>query len=395
MKHIIRHIALLLAASTAITSAAVTTQEMEKARAITAQCYLRYANNGSGYLDELNPTSLADLEKNLKPKEQENIKTFKQLAAFPPDYQKWGKDELVKYWSQTFFASSQVPADARRAKPRVARRLEALSIAEPEAEAIDAKQPAADAAESIVAPQVEAPPAVPADIADTALEAAEEEPTPASESGSSDATTWIYIAILVVVVIVVICLVVYAMNAMKGRRSDADGDDSVESSAEMEELRDKLARTVSEKNAEIEELRRRLADTEGRLAEAELRLRREASSAYRARTVSGRPEREVYLARANARGIFVRADSQFSMGNSIFRLVTSDGLTGTFTVIDDPSVFEVALMMPADYLLNACTGRNLQLSSGMREIVTDTPGTAVFEDGRWRVTRKAAIHYIR
>lgn len=393
MKHIIRRIALLLAVATALPAVAVTTQEMEKARAITAQCYLRYANDGSGYLDELDPASLADLEKSLKPKEKENIKTFKQLAAFPPDYQKWGKDELVKYWSQTFFASSQVPADARRAKPRVARRLSAMTVSAPEI--AEVQQPAAEAAESIVAPQVEAIPAAPADVADTALEAAEEEAAPVSDSGSSDATTWIYIAILVVVVIVVICLVVYAMNAMKGRSSETDRDDAEGSSAEIEELRDKLARTISEKNAEIEDLRQRLADTEGRLAEAELRLRREASSAYRARTVSGRPEREVYLARANARGIFVRADSQFSMGNSIFRLVTSDGLTGTFTVIDDPSVFEVALMMPADYLLNACSGRNLQLSSGMREIVTDTPGTAVFEDGRWRVTRKAAIHYLR
>lgn len=393
MKHIIRRIALLLAVATALPAVAVTTQEMEKARAITAQCYLRYANDGSGYLDELDPASLADLEKSLKPKEKENIKTFKQLAAFPPDYQKWGKDELVKYWSQTFFASSQVPADARRAKPRVARRLSAMTVSAPEI--AEVQQPAAEAAESIVAPQVEAIPAAPADVADTALEAAEEEAAPVSDSGSSDTTTWIYIAILVVVVIVVICLVVYAMNAMKGRSSETDRDDAEGSSAEIEELRDKLARTISEKNAEIEDLRQRLADTEGRLAEAELRLRREASSAYRARTVSGRPEREVYLARANARGIFVRADSQFSMGNSIFRLVTSDGLTGTFTVIDDPSVFEVALMMPADYLLNACTGRNLQLSSGMREIVTDTPGTAVFEDGRWRVTRKAAIHYLR
>lgn len=393
MKHIIRRIALLLTVATALPAVAVTTQEMEKARAITAQCYLRYANDGSGYLDELDPASLADLEKSLKPKEKENIKTFKQLAAFPPDYQKWGKDELVKYWSQTFFASSQVPADARRAKPRVARRLSAMNVSGPGA--AEVQQPAAEATESIAAPQVEAIPAAPADVADTALEAAEEEAAPVSDSGSSDATTWIYIAILVVVVIVVICLVVYAMNAMKGRSSETDRDDAEGSSAEIDELRDKLARTISEKNAEIEELRRRLADTEERLAEAELRLRREASSAYRARTVSGRPDREVYLARANARGIFVRADSQFSMGNSIFRLVTSDGLTGTFTVIDDPSVFEVALMMPADYLLNACTGRNLQLSSGMREIVTDTPGTAVFEDGRWRVTRKAAIHYLR
>lgn len=105
--------------------------------------------------------------------------------------------------------------------------------------------------------------------------------------------------------------------------------------------------------------------------------------------------RIIYLSQANSDGVFLRADAQFSMGNSIFKMVTADGYSGTFSVIDDPSVHELALMMPIDFLAGACTGRNLQMVQGARTIVNDSTGTAIFEDGRWRVARKAQIHYAR
>lgn len=103
----------------------------------------------------------------------------------------------------------------------------------------------------------------------------------------------------------------------------------------------------------------------------------------------------IYLARANRDGVFTRADASYNMGNSIFKLVTTDGVSGTYQVIDDPAVFELALMTPTDYLENACTGRNLQLSQGASIIVNEAAGTAIFDQGRWRVTRKAQIRYSR
>ncbi len=47
-----------VAVVTAIPSFAVTDKEMEQARAIAAKHYLRYANNGSDYLDKLTPSSV-------------------------------------------------------------------------------------------------------------------------------------------------------------------------------------------------------------------------------------------------------------------------------------------------------------------------------------------------
>ena len=48
----------------------VSQKEMEQARTIAAKAYLRYANDGSGYLDDLNPTTMQELEASLKSKEK-------------------------------------------------------------------------------------------------------------------------------------------------------------------------------------------------------------------------------------------------------------------------------------------------------------------------------------
>ena len=80
---------------------AVTQKEMEQARVIAAKTYIRYANNGSGYLDELNPKTLEELQSVLKPKEKENIKAFLAIPV-PNDYKDWDKQKLVDYWANAF-----------------------------------------------------------------------------------------------------------------------------------------------------------------------------------------------------------------------------------------------------------------------------------------------------
>ena len=59
---------------------AVSDAEMEQARVIATQCYLRYANNGSGYLDDIHPKTMKELESKLKAKEKENIKAFNAIV---------------------------------------------------------------------------------------------------------------------------------------------------------------------------------------------------------------------------------------------------------------------------------------------------------------------------
>lgn len=233
---------------------------------------------------------------------------------------------------------------------------------------------------------------------------------------SAENSTMIYIIILVILIAVVIALVVYALNSMKSddteerlpspekpqkkhkaKKADkekvqilSDGDEN----QEVVRLKERFAVVIEEKNREIEDLRLRLEAAEKLAADATAHLRR-ASSAQAKPAAPRRESTTVYLARANADGDFVRADSRMNLGNSVFTLVTTDGITGTFSVIDNPTVHEVALMMPADYLANACTGTGLQQTAGMRRIVTEAPGTAVFDRGRWHITRKARISYTK
>ena len=101
----------------------------------------------------------------------------------------------------------------------------------------------------------------------------------------------------------------------------------------------------------------------------------------------------VYLTRPDESGRFMGASSRFERGNSIFQLSTTDGTTGSFIVIDDDEVNRLALMMPTENLTRACTGNNIQVSGGMRRIVTDAAGRAVLDNGRWRIVTPAKIHY--
>lgn len=102
----------------------------------------------------------------------------------------------------------------------------------------------------------------------------------------------------------------------------------------------------------------------------------------------------IYLAKPDAKDCFTRASQHFELGNSLFELTTTDGLHGTFTVIDNADAQRFALMMPTENLTHACTGTAIQVSTGKTAIVTDAPGEAVLDNGAWRITRKAVIHYV-
>ena len=102
---------------------------------------------------------------------------------------------------------------------------------------------------------------------------------------------------------------------------------------------------------------------------------------------------KIFLSRPDDRGVFMAASSHIEPGNSIFVLTTTDGATGTFAVINDAGVHQLALMMPTENLTRACTGHNIQISAGKTRIVTDAPGRAVKDGRQWKIVEQAAIHY--
>lgn len=461
-----------------IQALAVTDKEMEQARVIAAKAYLRYANDGSGYLDELKPKSMSDLESKIKPKEKENLKAFKAVGV-PRDYASWDKAKLVEYWSVTFFKSPGLTEKGKMARARVRKNVSAINVAPPKSEA--EKQTTAGVEKTVAADKVkaeapkedaESPATVAAGAQALAGDAAAmtdsigkiQEKVASLDESSEDVPeekshTWVYLLVLAILVGVVIWLVSFASNVMKrsgegrepARRSEEERLAERQAGEASKEMREKFAATLTQKNAEISQLnakvdqlnrenasmkrdmqalvaetgslRTRLTDAQSQLEE--IRKAAAAAAAPTPRPAAPQPEREyapapiaaveperpapqpqpaaqaapqrrhrtIFLGRVNNKGIFVRADRELNVGNSIYVLETTDGYAGTFRVVADPVVWEMALLTPQQSLMGGCTGDELDLPEGMTRIVTESSGTAVFEGGCWRVIRKARIRY--
>lgn len=229
-------------------ASAVTDSEMEQARAITAKIYLRWANNGSDYLDTKNPATLAELESSLKETEKKNLTAFKAVAM-PRDYASWDKEKLVDYWSNRFFASKGLNEDGSRqgARNQIKKRLQAMQVsapapatsasAAPEEPAASAAQSAADSAAAAGEAEARrvalAANAQKADSISERLAAAEEEVAEVETKKSSG--TWIYIVVLAILVGAVIWLVVFASKTLRQGGDSANGGETARRASRRDE----------------------------------------------------------------------------------------------------------------------------------------------------------------
>lgn len=429
---------LLLLIGYAGAARAVTDKEMDEARAITAKLYLRWTNNGSDYLDNLNPKSMSELNGKLKAKEKENIKAF-IAADRPGDYSKWGKEELVKYWSETFFKAPGLSEKGKGARSRVKSKIQAMNIAKPE-ESKEGNKPEATQQENSAMTGVDSAAMAPVAAVDDATAkldaqadsiAAEREALAETTPKKSNNYTSVYIIILAILVAVVIFLVVYASKVMsknnnrqesQRRRVEADepreerpaetrrpaaaspaptvsrGMVDAEQYAVLQSRYDAAIAENSRLSNELTTARGRIHQLTEELSALQTRRQREleTSPAPAPRRAARRDEPQastIYLGRVNNQGLFVRADRRFNPESSIYALRTSDGYTGTFRVVDDEDVFDRALSDPERHLMEGCTGEMLDDTEGCSRIITETPGTAIFEDGCWRLLRKAHIAY--
>lgn len=407
---------------------AVTDGEMEQARVIATQCYLRYANNGSGYLDDLHPKTMKELESALKAKEKENIKAFKAIQV-PADYASWDKKKLVEFWGTTAFNASGLLPEGKAARSRVKARIGSMSVSAPAAPEEAAKPEAKDAGAvdesapvSVPDPQGAQEAVAAAENVADSIAAADKEDLELTSVKKEDSSTWIYVAILVVLVIVVVVLVVYAARTMKvnAARNNGPLEPTVSVSSlgeETDALREKFGKALASKNEELtqasaaassqreraEMLKRRLEEAEAEIAvlrSENTSLRDQLAEAKsRASEHSGESPREtaprrrtIYLGRVNSRGIFVRADRNFDPAHDIYCLETADGITGSFYVAQDRTLAEMASLTPMEALGGGCEIGNAA-AGHVSEIVTDMRGTAVFESGCWRVGRKARVSF--
>lgn len=421
----------------AIPSFAVTDKEMEQARTIAAKHYLRYANNGSDYLDKINPTTMSELSKQLKTKEVENIKSFNAVAV-PKDYASWDKAKLVEYWSNTFFRSEGLLPDGKKCLSILSKNLNKIEVkahsqpAKEETPAVKEESPAPAA----VAPAADAVAPVPAaDAAQTedavlaGQNVAEEETAEEERPQKSSGTGW-YIAILVLLIGVVIWLVLYAQKSMKEtgqivadhRNGEKEVREAKKSAKEeINKIREQYAESIAAKNAEIKQLREQceaLQAENERLKEESERNAAKAISAMKAANAAKEsanqsinppihqstnpPTRRqpttlppvVYLGYVNQRGLFVKASRSLNAESSVYRMDIPDGVHGTFNVVSDSSILDRLLDDVSLWLEGGCDIENPEDADIATEIITIESGQALFADNMCRVIKKARIKFI-
>lgn len=390
----------------------VTREEMEQARTITAQAFLRYMNNGSDYLDKLDPVKVSDLKNSLKTKEKENIKIFESIEYPKIEvYSQWSKDDLLKYWGTDFWNDSRIPAHCKGARVRVKSKIGAMNVG---AEAIKSQETTATLAEADnaaseaqrvldsikMADSIATEAAileasndmVQEDFASDSI-AAEESAIEEEETVKSKSSpTLIYSLILIVLVVIIAALIVYAVKGIqKSGKQDVkrDKNEETDSADEEDDENHIYKETLDEKDREIASLKAEI----DRLNNVILRMNDRISDAISEISPNQRPTRTIYLAYANSKNVFVRADSVYNEDYSIFKLVTSDGITGSFSVIDNPIANKLALSLPISILKNSCQSEDMHHDNWCKQIITENAGTAIFENGRWIVKRKADINF--
>ena len=441
MNHIVKLFLIAVAMVTAIPSFAVTDSEMEQARTMAAKHYLRYANNGSDYLDKLNPASMGELTKALKAKELENIKSFNAVAV-PKDYASWDKAKLVDYWSNTFFKSPGLKEDGKKCLGILGKNLGKITVkAQAPAAAAQEKQqperkPQPEATQSAALAQ-SAPAATPDPQPSEEQLAAESEAMAAEEQieeerqQKSSGTGW-YVAILVVLVGVVVWLVMYAQKSMKETgqvvAQHREGEKEIRDARraakeEVNRIRDQYAASVAAKNDEIKQLRSRCESLEEEVESLKAALARKTSQPQTQAQTQAQPQAQprpqapakasaeervresqprkqtslppvVYLGYVNQRGLFVKASRSLNEENSVYRMDIPDGTHGSYRVVNDASILDRLLSDPTLWLEGGCTIDNPEDADIATEIVTIEPGQALFADNTCRVERKARIKFI-
>ena len=243
MKNICALIAVLALFIPLATVRAVTPDELEQAQTYAALVYLRNANAGSDYIDDINVSTRAAIKGKLRnDKDKENLQLFNRKLPSASGYEAWGKDELVAYaakavvapgnYSSTGFAQSQVRKRVKGMK------LKTPAEAEPTEETTEetAEEPAPDTVNTNTLPNAMMTQQA---QADSSLQLAEDSimQQEAAAEGENSGSSTVYIVILCILVVLVVVLVIYAaryfkrQDAEKNRRRDDDDEEENESPA--------------------------------------------------------------------------------------------------------------------------------------------------------------------
>lgn len=100
-----------------------------------------------------------------------------------------------------------------------------------------------------------------------------------------------------------------------------------------------------------------------------------------------------FLSAPTPDGVFHRYSDVEQIGKSVYRLVTTDGLNGSFSMLSSEDAAATALLSVTQIIKPACrivSGSNPSTALP-RSITTVKEGRAVYDGEAWKVTEKAVI----
>lgn len=100
-----------------------------------------------------------------------------------------------------------------------------------------------------------------------------------------------------------------------------------------------------------------------------------------------------FLSAPTADGVFADSATSEQIGTSIYQLTTSDGINGSFILLDTRDAIATAMISVSQFVKPICKViGNTQVPP--RHVITEEEGIAKMEEGKWKVTRKAVVRFM-
>lgn len=102
--------------------------------------------------------------------------------------------------------------------------------------------------------------------------------------------------------------------------------------------------------------------------------------------------RTIYLAAPSSDGVFTNFSDTEQIGKSIYLLVTTDNVNGTFSVLQTKDATATAVISISQFIKPACKIMNSQSVIPGR-IITEEKGTATYDGAVWSINNKAKVRF--
>lgn len=102
--------------------------------------------------------------------------------------------------------------------------------------------------------------------------------------------------------------------------------------------------------------------------------------------------KQLYMNAPTIDGVFTSTSDNEEIGKSLYVLTTLDYINGSFILLDSSDAIATAMISISQFIKPVCKVVG-NVNAYPTHIITDEEGTAVNENGVWKVTKKAVVRF--